>query len=313
MNQSKSQWNYNKVWSFSVEKCQCSRVISEDGSLLVTGGFDDVMIHVWDLKSLSLRYSWQAHPLSPLRSENRVICLSMNAESSLLVSGGALIQSWDLTTGNHIRDLRKTGFALTSVMSRDGQFLVTYDGEAIVVWNLSKNKRVRKSYLLQIYNMAISSDNEELIGWDDFRSSVKAWDLIKGTTIRTFEKSNLVKRVYLSLDNQILAGSGPAGIQFWNYKTGEKLKSIGKIGYNKEFFNHLDRTFTCAFSKDGKTIFSSGGDWKIQIWDVETTEHVGTISGENPMLDCLMSADSSTLVTFFNDYKTFEVWMRSSD
>jgi WD40 repeat protein len=80
---------------------------------------------------------------------------------------------------------------------------------------------------------------------------------------------------------------------------------------NREFFNHLNKTYSCAFSKDSKTIFSLGGDLRIQIWDIEITEYVGKISGENPMFDCLMSADSSVLVTCFNDDKTFEVWIRS--
>lgn len=295
---------------FDLESRQFSMALSTDGQILVTGG-EDRTIRMWNTQTGQLVRYWSVAPLSMNRDENRIYSLSLSHDKQVLVSGGSVLQAWDIATGGLIRSLKGGNWALYTALSPDRKILVTYGEEKTVVWNLSTGKKIRRRIGDNdgIETIVITPNGEYLIGGDSFDHSIKVWKLKTGQMVRKFASSSAVKvrRLALSPDNRLLAGSGFDGVQFWDYVTGTPGQTINKFE-NLRFHEHLDNVTCPVFNSDGRLLLSCGGDGLVQIWNTATGKNMSTLQTQHRVSSLALSADDRTLVTHSRMENIVEVW-----
>lgn len=293
-----------------LESRQFSMALSTDGQILVTGG-EDRTIRMWNTQTGQLVRSWAVAPRSLNRDENRVYSLSLSCDNQVLVSGGSILQAWNFETGELIRSLKGGNWALYTALSSDGKTLVTYDEEKTVVWDLSIGKKIRRRIGDNngIETIVITPDGEYLIGGDSFDHSIKVWNLKTGQPVRKVVPSRAVKvrRLALSPDGCLLAGSGFDGVQFWDYATGTPLQTINKFE-NLRFHEHLDNVTCPVFNSNGRVLLSCGGDGLVQIWNTATGKNMNTLQAQHRVSSLALSADDCILVTHSRMANVAEVW-----
>jgi WD40 repeat protein len=307
-----SNWSlFQKDLILNFDNQMFSMVMSLDGNILVTGGIEDRSIKVWELQNGAIRNSWITDSISHIKDANRIYTLSISQDNKILVTGGSLIQSWNLENAKKMRTFKGSGWALYSNISPDGTFLVTYNEDRTTVWNLATGKRIRTRWGDPdvVRCLLISPDSKTLIGGDGRDQKIKVWELISGKVIYSLESSTKVRvhELALSSDGEILAGAGHDGIQFWSYKTGKCLHSINKFN-NLNFHQHLDNVFCPTFSSDGQFLLTSGYDGVIQVWDVYRGKHIYSIRSQYQINSFILSKDGGTLVNYSNSEKIAEVW-----
>lgn len=302
---------FERQLTLNLEVTQSSMAISSDGYVLATGGQEDRTIKVWDLQTGQIMRSWVTAPQSFSRDENRIYTLTFSSDTKTLVSGGSLIQAWDVDTGQKKCTFKSGGWALYATISPDGKTLVTYNEDKTVVWNLATGKKVRSRFgdTDVIESLVISPDNKTLVGGDGFDHTIKVWDLMTGTTLRVMETSSAVRvrRIAVSSDCQVLAGSGFDGIQFWNYFTGQRIQTVSKF-LNPRFHRHLDNVACPTFGLKGKILLSCGSDGLIQVWNTATGRNIHSIECQNWVNSLVISANGSTIVAHSRAERVVEVW-----
>ena len=74
---------------------------------------------------------------------------------------------------------------------------------------------------------------------------------------------------------------------------------------------HTKRVVAVAFSPDGKTLASAGGENVIRLWDLATYKTVRTLEGHTDGVECLaFSPDGKILASGSRD-KTIRLWEMS--
>ncbi len=97
-------------------------------------------------------------------------------------------------------------------------------------------------------------DGKILVAGDEM--SVRFWDVISGALLRTFAVP--ARRVALTQDGKTLAGACESELSIWDVASGKEQARMTQRG----------RTFTIAFSPDGKTLASGSWQTGVKLWDV---------------------------------------------
>lgn len=278
--------------------------LSPDGSILVTGGVDDQRISVWDLNTGQLISSWMFAPDEFLHGmSNKVESLAICADNRILVSGGRLIQVWDLPTGRKIRTLRATG-AICTTISPDGTKLITHGSgrtPTTIVWNLHRRKKIyqRTGEYCSLLSFVISPDSKTFIGGNEIENNIviKIWDLNTGETLKTIENQGAIRVQHFAIspNGLLIAGAGYDGIKIWKIDTGKQVQTVDKFK-NVQFHTHLDYVRSVVFSADSNMLLTSGSDGSIKVWNVQTGKNVYTFPEKLLFTSVTLSLDGETIV-----------------
>ncbi|MEK7675335.1 MAG: protein kinase [Verrucomicrobiota bacterium] len=97
-----------------------------------------------------------------------------------------------------------------------------------------------------------------------------------------------------SPDGKLLvsADSTEPGIRLWEARTGRELGQLS---------GHRDHTAEVAFSPDGKTLASTGGDGSLKLWHLPTRREVATLLETGAMGPVTFSPDGSLLIVGLGD------------
>ena len=235
-----------------------------------------------------------------------VYSVAFNPNGKFFASGYAdgSIRFWDAETGRHLKTFKKGYEASGLVFSEDGKTLAYADGLHIRLQDVGTGEEKMRltEHTLGMHSMALSPDGNILAsGSEDM--TIRLWDMHTGEHKKTLNgHTHRVYSVAFSPDGKTLAsGSDDNTVRLWDVDTGETERILtghaGEFDVNNGQFS-VEGVKSVAFSPDGKTLASGGGDNVIHLWDIRTGKREMTLIGHtNGVFSLAFSPDGKTLAS----------------
>ena len=278
---------------------------SPDGKTLASSGSGDGTIRFWDVRTGDQKHAVTGH-------EDYVYSVAFNPDGKFFASGYAdgSIRFWDAETGRHLKTFKGSNYdASCLVFSLDGKTLAHTDGLNIRLQDAhtGEEKMRLTGHTWGMHSMVLSPDGDTLASGSEDRT-IRLWDMHTGEHKRTLNgHQHRVYSVAFSPDGKTLAsGSDDNTVRLWDVDTGETQMIL--TGHAGEFegvdngHSSVEGVKSVAFSPDGKTLASGGGDNVIHLWDIGTGKREMTLVGHTHWVFSLaFSPDSKTLASGSND------------
>jgi RNA polymerase sigma factor (sigma-70 family) len=216
--------------------------------------------------------------------------------------GGALL---DAATGKELASL-DLNHVLASAFSPDGKILATGHLASIELWDAGTGKSMAtlQEKTSNISTVAFSPDGKMLVTAEV--GTARLWDLAKQKDMFRFDTKDPIGRVVydaqFSPDGKLVAtAEGPAKtVKLWDATTGKEVRTLE---------GHTQFAIAVAFSPDGKTLASSGGEKAVKLWDVATGKELATLEGPTAAHHGLVfSPDGKLLASAGGDKNTVRLW-----
>ena len=274
---------------------------SPDGKTLASSGSGDGTIRFWDVHTGDEKHAVRGHT-------DDIFSVAFNPDGQFVASGheGGVIRFWDVETGRHLKTFKQPNYdASPLVFSLDGKTLACADGLNIRLQDAGtgEEKMLLTGHTWGTHSMVLSPDGDVLAsGSED--TTIRLWDMHTGEHKRTLNgHKHRVYSVAFSPDGKTLAsGSDDNTIRLWNVDTGETERIL--TGHAGEFegvdngHSNVEGVKSVAFSPDGKTLASGGGDNVIHFWDIGTGKREMTLVGHTHWVFSLaFSPDGKTLAS----------------
>jgi WD40 repeat protein len=213
-----------------------------------------------------------------------------------------LARLWDLSAGKQVLSFeRDTDWLQSAVVSHDGKWFVTVDGNMAHLFDLCTGKKVRtfKGHTNTVRPVVLSQDGKRLVtaGGD---GTVRLWDVATGEQLRVFKgHNNIVNAVALSADNKTLASAGGTATRLWDIASGKQLRGIDGNGSGG---------LSVMLTPDGKWLVTGGcGTFRnLRMWELATDKQ-RVIEGAGPVWSLALSTDSKWLATGGGDPQLWEL------
>jgi WD40 repeat protein len=308
---------------------------SPDGRWIATAASDGTA-RLWDVKTgeevrrLDVPRAW--FPRIRFSPDNKFIVATVVAPK-VKDDNEEAVTVWNRRTGKKVRQFPGFSFAF----SPDGRLIACGGRDRdeggwirgiIRLYDFATGKMLRElsGHLTEVVSLAFSSDGKSLVSvgltleglstgepgegetrftrvWDVATGKEnRTWDVATGKENRTVlkERESII-RTY-SPDGRTLGsekGSGGDAIMLWEAATG---------GRRAELTGHTKGAWGIAFSPDGRTLASAGGDGTVRLWDLPSGKEVGRLEGHKGYVWAVaFSPDGRTLVSGGLD-KTALLW-----
>ncbi|MEK7467907.1 MAG: WD40 repeat domain-containing protein [Planctomycetota bacterium] len=150
------------------------------------------------------------------------------------------------------------------------------------------------------------SPDGKMLAVAGFDRLVHLFDTKSGQEVNTLEgHTGRVTCVAFSADSKVLAtGSDDNSIRIWDLVQGRSLRSKANAHGRG---THGTGATTIGFFPDGKSIFSTGYDPLIRVWEVETLKELRRMQGHRDCVCAGLSADGKLLASASQD-STAKLW-----
>jgi WD40 repeat protein len=279
---------------------------SPDGSVLASCGWDN-SVRLWDLKGLA-NGSPPAGPIV-LPHESVRFALAFSPDGKRLVCGGLNSMTiWSCSPKDCEPLVRKEGTTCRCLaFSPDGKTIALGcdDGTVrLLDGETAEERAVLRGHADVVRNVAFSPDGAILVSSGQDRE-ILLWDAIAGARVRSIGQpgSNPVQVVAYSPRGKHVAvgevSGSPQAVTLVDSATGE---IVSRLAGHDSGINAL------AFSPDGQTLATAGGDRTIKFWNVNDGSELATLNeGVGCVRSISFSPDGNWLAYAGSDL-TIKVW-----
>ena len=302
-------WNFieNKLLPVMKHKFTVMDIVfNSDGSLLVSGGFDDKTVKIWDIEKnkeiqrFSIPEKVVKIALSP--DDNYIAIGAFKDESPI---GNHDVIIWDIRQNKEVRRLKKHTGGISSVVFGQA-FLVSGSMDGVVhIWNWQSGDILKTfRYGLLISSVALSHDDKLLaVGLQD--GSVQVVDIATGHSVQMMKHDSWTTQlISFQKDKYLLSSS------FQNKITIQKLEDQQM---EKEIVVY--QTISSAkLNQEENKLAVSAMDGTVRIYDLQGKLHHLLVMGEMPeewiscgsyiQGDCLESLPPISIKTLFSHHYT---------
>ncbi len=197
----------------------------------------------------------------------------------------------DTKTGRIVRKLSDAQDRIYDFdISADGTRLVTTNGEAVTLFALDASDPVWSvKSKARIATVAMESDGAR-VAWAALEGGVVSFaDAADGKVERQLKPVGTlgVAHIGFAPGKNVLATSGPNGLDLWDTTTGETTWSTPSDRDQPDV----------TFAPDGSRLATRAG-LRVEVWDTETGAHIAELSGHDAEIeDVAFSSDAQTVVT----------------
>jgi WD40 repeat protein/tRNA A-37 threonylcarbamoyl transferase component Bud32 len=267
----------------------------QDATAFVTVKNRDKAIRLWNLLEMQERVLLNDYPCL-------VTAVALSADDKLLAVGGEdqLIRIYD-DTGRLTATLKgHKGAIHTLAFGPDGRLLLSggADGSARL-WDAvaGTEKSVLRESEDTVRPLALSADGR-LVAFGP--REVKLWNGSRIEATSPPFQGRSIRGLAFAPDGKTVALWGTSGPLDTNFP----MLQIWNLPANKLHIVQGPATAPrcLAFSPDGKTLATGLADWSVVLWDAQTGQQRGVLTGHtNPVYRLAFTADSKTLVSVADD------------
>ncbi len=274
--------------------------MSDDGELLATGGRENPVIQLWELKTGKRISDIDLPHLIDQTNSIRGISFFSDDKKLAILDRLGMIVHWDIETNIIEFVERQLETNRAAIFHKNRDVIATVNSDSIIrFWDLITGKTwissqgydgslVNESQ--NIYTMAFSPNGSILAG-KEMLGTVHLWDTETRTKIASLEghTSNIAAFAF-SPDSKILAsGDARYSIKLWDLESQRELV---------ELRGHTSGICSLAFSPDGKILASSSSDGTIRFWNPDTGNEISTFtSGHSEFIKTLAFSGNGTTLT----------------
>jgi WD40 repeat protein/tRNA A-37 threonylcarbamoyl transferase component Bud32 len=283
---------------------------SPDGRRLASAG-DDRTIKLWDTTT--------GQAIRTLVSNQYVLAVAFHPSGAQLASAGSnqtpgdrRVTVWDAGTGQVIRTFQQVHTKAIDQLaySPDGKTLASTSRDGTVkLWESDTGSLMRplKDHRDGVSSKIVFSPNgKTLLSAGGGESTTRFWDLATGQVSAILKDTGWI--LAISADGKTLAtGSSDGTIKLWDIAAGSVVRTFRD-------HHNVDPIINLAFSRDGKTLASSGDTGQaVTLWDATTGNLLRSLKGHTgTILDIAFSPDGVHLASACNDL-TVRIWDTTRD
>jgi len=237
---------------------------SPDGTLVAAGDSSNG-VHLYEVASGTERRVMKTRA----RQCPYGLSMEFSPDGKTLATGGEdhNVHLWDVETGEDRRTCLGHADRITSLAwSPDGKTLASGSSDKTVrLWDADLGQEVQKfeGHQKDVFSVRFSPDGHQLISADQ-GCTIRSWDPVSGVALRRLDGQGLrSNRVAFSRDGTKYVLASHAVMQVHDLATGKDL--FPTSGHEREIQ-------ALAFSPDGRTLFSQGGDDTVRSWAVESRQ-----------------------------------------
>jgi len=271
--------------------------ITPDGTVAFTAG-QDGHLKLWDTSNWELTLDVPACQ-APIND------VAVSPDGTFVVTAGndGYAKVWDALTAELIVAIPAHKGAATCVaISADSLVIYTGGDDGYVrSWGVDNDYKMdfeAFAHYNGVNDLVINKAGDYLFtgGVDGYIKVYYTADMTLESTIKAFERSEVLCLALNNLEACLLAGSNNGEMRIWDASTGSLIKTVRA---------HAGNVNTIHVIADDKLVVSGGEDGKLKLWNRD-----GQLAGELQahvlgVRDFLMTGD--TLVTGGSDYKV-RVW-----
>lgn len=266
---------------------------SPDGRQMLSGGWTEVKL--WDLTTglhvrtmvIPEKSTGYVRSVAFSPDGRRALSTELYGTAGLFGKTHHVLRLWDVTTGEHLRDLEGHTSPVNSVaFSPDGRQALSGGllDKTVKLWNLENGNEIRtmEGHSLMVNSVSFSPDGKRALSAGG--GGTKLWDLASGTAVSTLvdpaslppgltpsQAATFIfsEAALFSSDGQQALSVDRGTIQLWNIADAKLISRFRGNLSGRNSFGVQTALSSVGFNSDGRQVITGNKD-VTNIWDVGT-------------------------------------------